>query len=298
MIPIFMGAPDAGDSAHIPSIFHALTFFWLDGFAVPAPAPVTQTVGTSFKNLKNPLVKKMDQTQLSLTLICITLASPLALFLAARYLEKNQKLAIYFLALAVIIPILSIFIAFLYPQISTLKINNFQFGVLPRQFLSKILTGVGLWLSSISIVGRDRLEKWDSYVRRSLAESKFEKTISELALPIHSFMSWIIKNIFILLSIVVAILIPLTYPGLLSPDIITRYVFPVLMTSVVLLVAVPVLFLLSIALPILPYLLLIPPFWLIILPYKITSRLEQRESLDRAFLLIGLVIGTIGLILS
>jgi len=38
-------APDAGDSAHIPSIFHALAFFWLDGFAVPAPAQVTQTVG-------------------------------------------------------------------------------------------------------------------------------------------------------------------------------------------------------------------------------------------------------------
>ena len=37
-------APDAGDSAHIPSSFHALAVFWLDGFAVPAPAQVTQTV--------------------------------------------------------------------------------------------------------------------------------------------------------------------------------------------------------------------------------------------------------------
>ena len=35
-------APDAGDSAHIPSIFHALSFFWLDGFAVPAPAQVSR----------------------------------------------------------------------------------------------------------------------------------------------------------------------------------------------------------------------------------------------------------------
>jgi len=42
-------APDAGDSAHIPSLFHALSFFpglssrtgWLDGFAVPAPAQVS-----------------------------------------------------------------------------------------------------------------------------------------------------------------------------------------------------------------------------------------------------------------
>jgi len=38
-------APDAGDSAHIPNSFHALAFFWLDGFAVPAPAQVTQAVG-------------------------------------------------------------------------------------------------------------------------------------------------------------------------------------------------------------------------------------------------------------
>jgi hypothetical protein len=38
-------APDAGDSAHTSSSFHALAFFWLDGFAVPAPAQVTQTVG-------------------------------------------------------------------------------------------------------------------------------------------------------------------------------------------------------------------------------------------------------------
>jgi hypothetical protein len=26
------------------AVFYALTFFWLDGFAVPAPAQVTQTV--------------------------------------------------------------------------------------------------------------------------------------------------------------------------------------------------------------------------------------------------------------
>jgi len=27
------------------SVFYASAFFWLDGFAVPAPAQVTQTVG-------------------------------------------------------------------------------------------------------------------------------------------------------------------------------------------------------------------------------------------------------------
>jgi hypothetical protein len=27
------------------AVFYALAFFWLDGFAIPAPAQVTQTVG-------------------------------------------------------------------------------------------------------------------------------------------------------------------------------------------------------------------------------------------------------------
>jgi hypothetical protein len=37
-------APDAGDSAQSQAVFYALSFFQLDGFAVPAPAQVTQTV--------------------------------------------------------------------------------------------------------------------------------------------------------------------------------------------------------------------------------------------------------------
>jgi len=37
-------APDAGESAQISSSFLRLFIFWLDGFAVPAPAQVTQTV--------------------------------------------------------------------------------------------------------------------------------------------------------------------------------------------------------------------------------------------------------------
>ena len=38
-------APDAGDSAQSQAVFYAGAFFWLDGFAVPAPEQVTQTVG-------------------------------------------------------------------------------------------------------------------------------------------------------------------------------------------------------------------------------------------------------------
>jgi hypothetical protein len=37
--------PTLGSLAKSQAFFYALAFFWLDGFAVPAPAQVTQTVG-------------------------------------------------------------------------------------------------------------------------------------------------------------------------------------------------------------------------------------------------------------
>jgi len=35
------------------AVSHALSFFWLDGFAVPAPAQVTQAVGTPLAKQRN-----------------------------------------------------------------------------------------------------------------------------------------------------------------------------------------------------------------------------------------------------
>jgi hypothetical protein len=40
------------------AVFHALSFFWLDGFAVPAPAQVTQTVSPLSK--KDAQIKNRD----------------------------------------------------------------------------------------------------------------------------------------------------------------------------------------------------------------------------------------------
>ncbi|MDP1614501.1 MAG: hypothetical protein Q8L68_01750, partial [Methylococcales bacterium] len=37
--------PTLGSLRTSQAFFYALSFFWLDGFAVPAPARVTQTVG-------------------------------------------------------------------------------------------------------------------------------------------------------------------------------------------------------------------------------------------------------------
>jgi hypothetical protein len=36
------------------AVFYAFSFFWLDGFAVPAPAQVTQTVSPFLAKLHKP----------------------------------------------------------------------------------------------------------------------------------------------------------------------------------------------------------------------------------------------------
>jgi hypothetical protein len=49
----YLKAKTAQQSVHLTlgilrtsqAVFYAFSFFWLDGFAVPAPAQVTQTVG-------------------------------------------------------------------------------------------------------------------------------------------------------------------------------------------------------------------------------------------------------------
>jgi hypothetical protein len=42
----FLVHPTLGILARFQAFFYASAFFWLDGFAVPAPARVTQTVET------------------------------------------------------------------------------------------------------------------------------------------------------------------------------------------------------------------------------------------------------------
>jgi len=42
------------------AVSHALSFFWLDGFAVPAPAQVTQTVGQFLAKHNQALIKRVD----------------------------------------------------------------------------------------------------------------------------------------------------------------------------------------------------------------------------------------------
>jgi hypothetical protein len=40
------------------AVSHALPFFWLDGFAVPAPAQVTQTVGKNLLSIFSLVFQK------------------------------------------------------------------------------------------------------------------------------------------------------------------------------------------------------------------------------------------------
>jgi hypothetical protein len=52
-------APDAGDSAQSQAVFYAFSFFQLDGFAVPAPAQVTQTVSLLIAKPSKLMLKKL-----------------------------------------------------------------------------------------------------------------------------------------------------------------------------------------------------------------------------------------------
>jgi len=52
-------APDAGILRKSQAVSYALSFFWLDGFAVPAPAQVTQAVSRFvFKQYANSKIKQ------------------------------------------------------------------------------------------------------------------------------------------------------------------------------------------------------------------------------------------------
>jgi len=48
--------PTLGILARFQAVFYASAFFWLDGFAVPAPAQVTQTVGLPLAQQERKLV--------------------------------------------------------------------------------------------------------------------------------------------------------------------------------------------------------------------------------------------------
>jgi hypothetical protein len=60
------GQKNAQQSVHLTlgilrtsqAFFYALSFFWLDGFAVPAPAQVTQAVGLFLANQSNENFRK------------------------------------------------------------------------------------------------------------------------------------------------------------------------------------------------------------------------------------------------
>jgi hypothetical protein len=51
------------------AVSYALSFFWLDGFAVPAPAQVTQTVGWQVKEQRQPSTMKLSGNELSIWII-------------------------------------------------------------------------------------------------------------------------------------------------------------------------------------------------------------------------------------
>ena len=66
------------------AVFYALAFFWLDGFAVPAPAQVTQTVRRSAENqLLNIVTSQLE------SLSCLCNSSPSIFFYSSSSLLSS-----------------------------------------------------------------------------------------------------------------------------------------------------------------------------------------------------------------
>ena len=66
------------------AVLHALSFFWLDGFAVPAPAQVTQTVRRSAENqLLNIVTSQLE------SLSCLCNGSPSIFFYSSSSLLSS-----------------------------------------------------------------------------------------------------------------------------------------------------------------------------------------------------------------
>jgi len=85
-------AVDAGDSAAISGSFLALAFFWLDGFAVPAPAPLTHTVSPPYDGWSTDLESSKAQRSNRLVKVgCVILVAVPLLAIAVFIYQLVQN---------------------------------------------------------------------------------------------------------------------------------------------------------------------------------------------------------------
>jgi hypothetical protein len=163
-----------------------------------------------------------------------------------------------------------------------------------------ILGIVGGFLTSSGWVGPSRLRNWDQQVRRwvigpkSITTVFFRRTEPLMVWLVHRFesLSKILLFILIVLFVLGAVLtaFPKPFSGLLA----VLFLFVVLLFVLVLSIVSVCLWV------VIARTLLLSLLWLMLVPYRITHTLEKedKDTLQRTFWLVGIMIGAFGVFLQ
>ena len=161
---------------------------------------------------------------------------------------------------------------------------------------TRIISVVGLWLTSIGFIGKARLERWETNVKNLLQNTKNDKT----AESVHQRQWGILPGVISLVTgLLVALSLAFARP-LLSLVLSSLSVPPEMEDYVILsiLIASVVIFILSLFLyPFIGYALIIP-LQVLLLPFHLADALDKTSIAERGLVIIGLLLSTIGLLLN
>lgn len=161
---------------------------------------------------------------------------------------------------------------------------------------TRIISVGGLWLTSIGFVGKSRLENWESNIQKTLQNNKSDRTPESVYRK-----QWLIfiGGFLLVMGLLIGLAMVFARPSLslllsslsVPPEMEDYVLFTALLASVIL-------FFLSLFLwPFVGY-VLIMPLRILLFPFNIADALDKTSVAERGFVIIGLVMSTIGLILD
>lgn len=154
----------------------------------------------------------------------------------------------------------------------------------------KLMSIIGLWLTGAGVLGEQKLSNWEAKLEKNLNDVYPETLSAKLTNQWGKPILWLI-NIVILLKIISTVN-HTWWEG--NHFWISLFVISIGWGAI----AVIVTFITATFLgPIAQYILAVPIF-LFLLPYRIVGAFSNEEKLERAMILSGLVLGTIGLVFN
>ncbi len=153
---------------------------------------------------------------------------------------------------------------------------------------TRLVSVIGLWLTGAGFVGGTLLQKWENKLAPSLDNTSSESISTRM----KDFSSQI-DDILVRINLFTKIMVFITLPGLAisvaSNDFWVKIfgLFPFLFCISV--------FLYYFFSPVAAHIIYLPVLILLI-PYKIASFMDSQKKVERALLLLGLMLGTIGLV--